>query len=339
MTYPEHLNLKDSTNLVASVPYLIGYHPHDQIVIVAAKNFQVLFAAAATLPHFNMAGGATDIAVRLTAHGPNQVILVGYGPREAVIPLIDRATDAFTNLNVTVLAAFCTYDDWLWHLHCDNAQCQTGMAFDASTTEAAAQATFTGLVAVEDRYTYIARLNPVTGEERKGMQTALTAAHRHLSDLFAGTSQEPIRTRVRQLTEQLLDAALATYEKAERLTDEAAGLLITVLSVCLLGDGVLSRVNGEDRDIRLWTDLTRRADPDHAAAPAALLALAALQSGQGLLARLAIERAKESAPMDPLIPLIAEAIEYGVTPEAVRSLLHPEEGSNSTRNADGTWQF
>ncbi|MFI1996800.1 DUF4192 domain-containing protein [Actinoplanes sp. NPDC020271] len=323
MTHPEELSLKDSTNVAAIVPYLLGYHPHDQLAILALKKNQVLFAAAAPLPYSSdPVSDATEVATRITAHGPDRVVLIGYGPEKAVTAAVDHTIGAFTALNVPVSASLRVYDDWLWHLRCDDPQCQHGIPFDISTTAVAAQATLLGYVAAEDAHTYVARLVPVTGDERKSMQTALAAAHRHLDNLAAGASEEQVRTTFRDLVERLLKEARTTYEQHRGLTDSTAALLLALLCAPTLQALVLKDVHGEDLDIRIWTDLMRRADPGHVAAPATLLALAALQHGNGHLARLAIERAQEAEPKDKLIQQIAGAIRRGIAPDAIRRALH-----------------
>ena len=47
---------------------------------------------------------------------------------------------------------------------------------------------------------------------------------------------------------------------------------------------------------RLWTDLTRHAQPGYIAAPASLLAFTAWQNGNGALANLALDRALADTP-------------------------------------------
>jgi hypothetical protein len=65
---------------------------------------------------------------------------------------------------------------------------------------------------------------------------------------------------------------------------------------------------------RLWTDVTRLAQPGQVAAPACLLALAAWQSGNGPLARLALDRAEADQPGYDLARVLRPPIEAGVAP-------------------------
>jgi hypothetical protein len=73
-------------------------------------------------------------------------------------------------------------------------------------------------------------------------------------------------------------------------------------------------VTGERRDVRLWTDVTQRADPALAAAPASLLAFAAWRAGDGVLAGLALERALQADPGYPMAHLLLRGLRQGVPP-------------------------
>jgi hypothetical protein len=68
--------------------------------------------------------------------------------------------------------------------------------------------------------------------------------------------------------------------------------------------------------VELWTDLVRRA-PDHlAAAPAAVLALAAWLAGEGALAWCAVDRVHEVDPDHTLAALVGDMLVAAVPPSA-----------------------
>ena len=68
--------------------------------------------------------------------------------------------------------------------------------------------------------------------------------------------------------------------------------------------------------VRLWTDVVRRGPTPMLAAPAALLAFAAWQSGQGALAWCALDRCAEADAHYPLADLVAHALQRAVPPDA-----------------------
>lgn len=79
-------------------------------------------------------------------------------------------------------------------------------------------------------------------------------------------------------------------------------------------DHAWERTDGRDRDIALWTDVLRRAEPGLIAAPACLLAFAAWRAGQGALAAVALERALAGHPDYSLALLLDDLLRRGVPP-------------------------
>jgi len=77
--------------------------------------------------------------------------------------------------------------------------------------------------------------------------------------------------------------------------------------------------------LRLWTDVTRRAQPGHVAPPAALLAFVAWQSGDGALANFALDRALADDPQYSMALLLRQVIGAGVPPSLARLPMTPEE--------------
>ncbi|MBB2940511.1 hypothetical protein FB565_000215 [Actinoplanes lutulentus] len=322
MTNAFRINLKKPADVAAVVPYLLGFHPHDQLAILALHSGRILFAAATPVPFSaDAADDAASIAIRIAAHDPDRVILIGYGPDEPIATAVNHTQEAFNALGVAVLATLRVHDSRIWHLGCDAPVCQTdGVPFDSSTTAVAAHATFLGLAPADNIDTFAARLAPITGPDREAMRKALIAAHQHLADIATGTEEE-IEARFQGLAEDLIDETLTTYQQDHHFPDDRAALLLALLTDPQTSDVAIPTVEGDELDVRIWTDLTRRADDPHVAAPATLLALAAMQNGNGLLARLAIERAQEVDPDDPLIQAMAHAIARGVDPTDIRRRL------------------
>jgi hypothetical protein len=314
----DHLTLTNPADAAALVPYLLGFHPHDRLVILALRDARIHFAAASPLPVHTAAANAGLVADK----EPDQVLLLGYGPHDPVITAVDHTTAVLHAENIPVLNAFRIHDNRIWHLNCTDTRCEyDGTPFEPSTTVAAAYATYHGLTAATDIAALDSRLDPVTGAERDAMTRAYDHAAQHLNQMIDGHSRLSIAARVKTLLDDLLDEATDVYQHG-RLTDDRAALLNTLLSVAPLRDRALRHVHGDDLHLRIWTDLTRRAADNLIAAPATMLAAAALQLGHGALARLAIRRARHADPTDPLIDAIADCVRHGVHPDTVHRLLH-----------------
>jgi hypothetical protein len=306
----------------ALVPYLLGFHPHDRLVILALQQGRLHFTVAAYLPYTEPVAAAASTTALVADKNPDQIMLFGYGDHESVSTAVDYTTAAFHAQHIPVLDAFALHDDRIWHLHCRDSRCDyDGVPFTPDTTVAAAYATYHGLTAAADIEALDARLDPVTGAERDAMTHAYHRAARRLARLIDGYTDQQALAHIHRLLDTLLAEARRTYQTG-RLTDDRAALLITLVDLPPLRDRALRHVDGDELHIRIWTDLTRRAPADGVAGPATLLAVAALQLGHGAQARLAIQRAQRAEPTDPLIDAIADCIRHGVHPDTVHRLLH-----------------
>ena len=77
--------------------------------------------------------------------------------------------------------------------------------------------------------------------------------------------------------------------------------------------------------LRLWTDLTRHAQPGYIAAPASLLAFTAWQAGNGALANLALDRAEADDPGYSMALLLRDTLTAGAPPSLAVLPMTPEE--------------
>ena len=89
-----------------------------------------------------------------------------------------------------------------------------------------------------------------------------------------------------------------------------------------------------DAHLQLWTDVTRRAQPGYVAAPAALLAFVAWQSGDGALANVALDRALADDPRYSMALLLRQVITAGAPPSLARLPMTPEEVAASYDEAE-----
>jgi hypothetical protein len=76
---------------------------------------------------------------------------------------------------------------------------------------------------------------------------------------------------------------------------------------------------------RLWTDVTRRAQPGYVAAPASLLAVTAWQAGNGALANLALDRALAENPSYSMALLLHDALAAVAPPSLATPPMTPEQ--------------
>ena len=75
--------------------------------------------------------------------------------------------------------------------------------------------------------------------------------------------------------------------------------------------------------MRLWTEVVRKVQPEHAPAPACLLAFAAWQAGEGALARVAVDRALLEEPAHRIAGVLDRLLSAGIRSHSVVAFMPP----------------
>jgi hypothetical protein len=343
------VRITSTTDLLALIPYLLGFQPKSSLVLVAiTDDGRLTTAARLTLPTVDEPLGPlhtalNQVATAITEHTGTErtgasVVLAGYGPAEQVDLAVSAATVALRAAGVPIREAVRVADGRFWRLGCDDPDAcpPEGIPFDPAGSTVAATAVYAGLVALPDRDALAATLAPVTGPARDAMVAATAAACDFLLDLLdaaapaapAGTSQHPdaaldtpVGQALHRAARTYLTHAQRDYRARQPIDDEHAATLTVLLALPSLYDFAARQTTGDRWQIEMWTDLVRRAEPEFIAAPATLLALAAIDGGNGALADIAVHRALDADPDDRFAQVLAAAIRAGIDPDTVTRLL------------------
>ncbi|MGN9775138.1 DUF4192 domain-containing protein [Micromonospora sp. H33] len=324
------LSVRSPGDLIAAVPYLLGFHPADSVVVVAMQGKRVTFAARSDLPDLRepvdsarrMAEPARPVdepARHLAAVVARQVAdratVLGYGPAARVTPAVDAVRVALADAGIPVLDALRVTDGRYWSYLCDEPECcpPEGTPYDTGSSELTAAAVFAGQVALPDRATLVAQVAPVDGAERAALRRATERAGQRFADLLDSADVLGGRT-VRTAGRAAIRVALRRHRKGERLDDDEVAWLSVLLTDLTVRDHAWERTDGRDADIALWTDVLRRAEPEFSAAPGSLLAFAAWRAGHGSLAAVALERVLGRHPDYSLALLLDDLLRRGVPP-------------------------
>jgi Domain of unknown function (DUF4192) len=340
------VRITSTTDLLALIPYLLGFQPESSLVLVAiTDDGRLTTAARLTLPTTDEPLGPlhtalNQVATAITEHTGTAptgvgVVLAGYGPAEQVDLSVSAATVALTAAGVAIREAVRVADGRFWRLGCDDPDTcpPEGIPFDPAASPVAATAVYAGLVALPDRDALAATLAPVTGAARDAMVAATAAACAFFIDLLdaaapAGSGEHPdaaLDTPVGQALQRAartyLTHAQRDYRARQPIDDEHVAALTVLLQLPSLYDFAARQTTGDRWQIEMWTDLVRRAEPEFTAAPATLLALAAIEAGNGALADIAVHRALDADPTDSFAQVLAAAIAAGIDPDTVARLL------------------
>jgi len=190
-----------------------------------------------------------------------------------------------------------------------------------------AESAYRGIAPLPSRDAVAELIAPLTGAHRAAMDAATQAALRrlagmlrdHLSTPTTGSSATRLGyglpAPVLQAGTAAVDDALAATARGHTLADTDAAWLSAVLVIPDVRDYAWNGCDGSEHQRRLWIDMTRRATPATTPAPAFLLAVSAYLSGDGTLARIALDRCLRCEPGYAPARLAERALQAGVDPQ------------------------
>jgi Domain of unknown function (DUF4192) len=323
-------------NLVAAIPYLLGFYPHDSLVLLSTSSpdpFGVDFTLRVDLPPPSLGSEtAAELARVLRNHRGRRALLavvggVGAppsGPPGDLPPLpelVIEVTDACAAVGIHVWASV-----WVaeliagapWRCYHDCA-CDSGCAGelpDPASSPAAAAAVAAGQVTYPNRAALEAVVAP-------GDPAALRRRAALLDRGLATLTQPgavPHRADAEALSTLRHWVEVAT-DRRPGLGDEDVVRLCLALSDPLVRDAAFGFAFAESTAAgaeRLWTTLVTEAPDPVAAEPAVLLAHSALLRGDGALAGVALARAQQAWPGHRLSAMFQAAVDAGCGPDQLR---------------------
>jgi len=324
--------------LLAVVPHLLGFHPADSLVMlgIGGPHSRIRLTFRYDLPDPPEQELATDIAEHAVAVLSRQrltmAVAIGYGPASTVTPVTDVVLDALRKAGIAIQDVLRVDGGRYWSYLCGDPQCcpPDGVAFDASAHPASAALAAAGLPARPDRAALAGTLAPVA-DAAMAMREAVQRARRKAGNLIdfeaAAAGGDPFQA-VADAGRRSVKQAIARYRRGGELADhDQIAWLGVVLGDLRVRDDAWARMDPQFNDAhqRLWIDLVKLLPADVVAAPAALLAFAAWQAGDGALASVAIERALEGDPEYSMALLIADALHAGLPPSAARLSMTPKQ--------------
>ncbi|MEV0715721.1 DUF4192 domain-containing protein [Asanoa sp. NPDC050611] len=334
------ITVRSCADLIASVPYLLGFHPSESIVVIAIVGDRVRFVVRGELPG---AVSPDRIARRLLSlllrDSIDAVAIIGYGPSTLVTPVAEAVCVALRSTDVTTVDVLRVDSGRYWSYVCANPSCcpPEGMPFDLATTCVGAAAVYAGRVALPDRDAVATLVAPITGAARVAMTDATARADTRLTALVdaarAAADTGSVRLRsmahtaagavhanarvaktLRAAGDAAVDDAVDRYRAGRTLTDDEVAWLSVLLVHLPVRDHAWEHTTDDDWHVDLWSDVVRRVDPPLAAAPASLLAFAAWRVGHGALATIAVERALAVDPDYALARMIDEILDQCLPP-------------------------
>jgi hypothetical protein len=318
------------------VPVLLGFEPGNSMVVIGVgqPGAEVRLTLRYDLPDPGLAPAVAAHAMSvLTAQRIQTAVAVGYGPERLVSPVAAALRDCAPGAGVTVTELLRADNQRYWSYVCEDPACcpPEGKPFDV-TDHPAARAMSAGSAGVlASRDALAATVAPVTGAAAEQMRQATRDVEEQVARAIARAARSGRKASVRRLIATVglpaVSEGIRRYRGGGRLEPGEAAWLTVVLRDLRVRDDAWSRMRPEHREAhaRLWTDLTRLAQPGYVCAPAALLAFVAWQSGNGALANVALDRALAEDADYSMAVLLRQVIDSGAPPSLARLPMTPDE--------------
>jgi hypothetical protein len=327
--------LKTPADIVDAVPYLLGFQPHDSLVVLSLRGERkrVGLTARVDLPPPDLAEQcARDFVGYLTRDHAAYAIVAVYPPSDgrshpSVQPLADALTDGLRGAGIEPVEVVCVGDGRWWSLLCMNDACCPfeGTPIDAVSSSACAAAmTYAGVAVLESRDELVRTIAPVVGVVRVAMDYALARIAEELAGrVECGLGDEVAReSLVLWRAEVAVRLAAEVGQVAELRADDAARLILGLVDV-RVRDQILTWYDGSRGEATrgLLAELVRCASEPFDVAPLALFAWICYLQGNGSLAGIAIDRALGADPNYGMAELLGQALVGACDPAVFQKAL------------------
>ncbi|WP_406734994.1 DUF4192 domain-containing protein [Streptomyces sp. NBC_01108] len=365
----QQITLRGPAELADALPYLMGFHPNDSVVMVALHGGRGRFGGRLRLGIPQSPQEWASVAEQLAeclikgserrGERPDAIVIFlcqdpargesGSQTMERMRPLAQRLRTACGALDVPVLEALCISGGRYWSYCCPDSRCcpteGNQMALPGTSVMAAAAA-YAGIRVRGTLREMEARLEPLNTGAAADQQRALDSAGAELVPKIldeAGRKDVARETLglARRLMKRIREAPVAAPSASDinddRLIshDEAAAVILG-LQDRETRDKAAEWMEGPEADsaLRLWRALSRRCVApyeEHAAAPLTLAGWVSWSTGDEPGARVALGLALRVDPGYTFAQLLHEACNQGLDPETLRRCLRGERHARAGR--------
>ncbi|NBM14152.1 DUF4192 domain-containing protein [Streptomyces sp. GC420] len=367
------ITLRSAAELADALPYLLGFHPTDSLVLVALHGPRGRFGGRLRLgipaAEHEWADAARQVAECLVSGAeqrggrPDGVIAflcrdpgtgeTGRDVVERLRPLAQRLRTACGALDVPVLEALCVSGARFWSYCCSNTACcpaEGSPMAPPGTSVMAAAATYAGIQVRGTLRELETGLTPLGGDTAKQEHALDAAGARMVPRILDGEGRAAVSRDTIALAARLLDRfrdavpvsdpVLADGRDDALLSDTEAAELVMGLQDRETRDRAAQWMEGPEAGpaLRLWRALARRCVGPyvtHAAAPLALAGWVAWSTGDEVAARVALGMALSTDPDYLFAQLLHHACNEGLDPESVRRCLRREPAGAEEQGPQG----
>jgi hypothetical protein len=359
--------LRGPGELADALPYLLGFHPDDSILVVALHGERGKFGGRMRTGIPVETAEWSALAAQIASGLQGDAAARGQGPDGAVVflcqepapgesgrkvmerlrPLAQALRRACGERDMPVYEALCVSTGRYWSYCCPDPRCcpPEGRPLSPSGTSAmAAAAAYAGVQVGGSLREMEARLAPLGSPVAEVQRRALDSASAALTPLlFDEDGLAMIRARTLHMLGKLMtrfresapsdgsQAVADAHDDGLLEPEEAAAVILGLQDRCTR-DRAAEWMEGRDATpaLRMWRALARRCvGPylEHAAAPLALAGWVAWSIGNVPMARVALGRALRNDPEYVFAKLLHRACNDGLDPEPLRHCMRRERAA------------
>ncbi|GLV85172.1 hypothetical protein Slala03_48610 [Streptomyces lavendulae subsp. lavendulae] len=364
------ITLRSPAELADALPYMLGFHPTDSLVMVAVHGEGGRFGgrlrvgipstpaewedtarqvAECLVRGSERRGGKPDGIVVFLCQDP-RAGESGQRVMTRLRPLAQRVRLACGALDVPVLEALCLSGGRYWSYTCDDSGCcpaEGNPLAPPGTSVMAAAATFAGLQVRGSLKEIESRLAPLVGAGAAEQEEALDrAAVALVPKILDGATRQEVGAETIALAKTLMRRLTLAppveggpraddWDDALLGHDEAAAVILG-LQDREIRDIAAEWMEGDEAApaLRLWRALARRcvgAYGEHAAAPLTLAGWVCWSGGDEPTARIALGLALRADSEYRFAQLLHHACNEGIDPEGLRQCLREERRRREPR--------
>jgi hypothetical protein len=311
----------------------VGFHPRESLVVLAIRPDQEVHCTlrvdlppdvATGVDESALLGFAVHLADVVFRHGTTHALLVAYTSSPAEVSrVLETVHLALETAGVLVLDRLVADGQRWWSDACRDPECcpPTGTAYDLAHHPVTARSVFAGEVALADEDALRRSIAPADSESSPELREHIAQVEAEFERgclAEAGPDQVGGEAVVRMLDARRYVSALVETGAgiSTPLTDDQVARVCVLVADGRVKAEVAKLITPETAGVHqeLWTQVLRRSVEPHDAGPATLLAFPAWSSGQGALARCALDRALAGDPDCPMASFVAELLARGVAP-------------------------
>lgn len=321
------LRVRGPGDLLQAVPYLLGFHPSDSLVLVGLRAGRVAVTARVDLPDLSAPGLVPDLLSALVRGGAQQLVAVVYAPGGRLsapqLPwraAVEQMVAGCDEVGIEVRDAILTCAGRWWSYLCADDGCcpADGHRLPEQTSVIAAAATYAGLVALPAREALAATLEPLPEAARRSLLPLVNRCEQTVAQqVHAGRGPRHERAVKRAIFAAARQSEQPEWS-AESLDQQTLARFGAALRTAAVRDPLWVAIDGGRLDgCGLWRELGRRLPSPYDAAPLFLLGWQSWRAGNGALAGMAAERALAADPGYSAADLLLAALHHGLDPRRV----------------------